>query len=278
MNDFCFIGGDLRQKYMLKELRNMGYSVESYGLLEEDETHNVNQLLKNADIYILPIPFSKDNVHINTMISNKTISLADFCNNVSRNTKVFGGMFTNEFRNCMEEKSIQLYDFMGMETVAIQNSIATAEGAIANAMMESPLNIHGSRCLVLGYGRCAKTLANKLKGLDANVYVTARSENALASAGSMGLNTFLLKDMGDKIGRFDFVFNTIPNKILLGEHIRKMKKTAIIIDIASNPGGVDFIACEEYGICARHCLSIPGKYAPMTSAKILNKAMLGVEL
>ncbi len=273
MKSICFIGGDLRQRYMYKELEKNGYELSSYGLFEE-EKDDILKSMEKADIYVLPIPVSKDGVHINTLLSNKAMSLTDFCNNVSKNTKIFGGMYTKDFYNCMEEKSIQLYDFMGDEGIATFNSIATAEGAILNAMMESPINIHHSRCLVAGYGKCGKTLANKLKGLDAFVTVTARSEDALAQADTFGIDTFSLNQLESRIAHYDFIFNTIPAKVFKAEHIKNVKKTAVVIDIASNPGGVDFLACEKYKICVRHCLSIPGKYAPLTSARILNKAML----
>ena len=60
---------------------------------------------------------------------------------------------------------------MKMDDVAIYNAIATAEGAIMEAIKMQPINLHKSRCLVLGYGRCAKVLAAKLKGMDAQVTV-----------------------------------------------------------------------------------------------------------
>ncbi len=48
---------------------------------------------------------------------------------------------------------------MKMNDVAILNAVATAEGAIAEAIKRSIINIHQSNCLVLGYGRCAQILA-----------------------------------------------------------------------------------------------------------------------
>jgi dipicolinate synthase subunit A len=47
----------------------------------------------------------------------------------------------------------------------------------------------------------------------------------------------------------------------------------MIFDIASNPGGVDFIAAEKLGIYAESYQSLPGKYAPQTSAEILFEAV-----
>lgn len=64
------------------------------------------------------------------------------------------------------------------------------------------------------------------------------------------------------IHRFDFIFNTAPQKSLVDDILCRLKKNATIIDIASAPGGTDFDYCKKYGICAKLCPGIPGHYAP----------------
>ena len=93
---------------------------------------------------------------------------------LNSNHIVFGGCFNQDFIKKLVDKNISYHDFMANESVAILNSIATAEGAIMEAIKESPVNIHNAPCLVTGYGKCGKTLAKKLQGLNANVYVAAR--------------------------------------------------------------------------------------------------------
>ena len=53
-------------------------------------------------------------------------------------------------------------------------------------MKNHPAALHGSGCLILGYGRCAKVLAEKLKGLSAEVTVCCRSEQQRAAAQASG--------------------------------------------------------------------------------------------
>ena len=52
-----------------------------------------------------------------------------------------------------------------------------------------------------------------------------------------------------------------------------LQKDAIIIDIASKPGGCDFEACKRYQINCTHALGLPGIYCPKTGAKILYDCM-----
>ena len=47
----------------------------------------------------------------------------------------------------------------------MENTIATAEGAIAQAILRSPENLRGSICLVIGYGKCGRTLAGYLRNM-----------------------------------------------------------------------------------------------------------------
>ncbi|HPU63540.1 MAG TPA: NAD(P)-dependent oxidoreductase, partial [Mobilitalea sp.] len=174
-----------------------------------------------------------------------------------------------EIRVICEEKGVFCYDLMDSDKVAIMNAIATAEGTIMEAIRSSNINLHKSNCLVLGYGRCGKVLAAKLKGLDANVTVAARNEDDLAYAYASGFSAVHIKDIKSLLPSFHFIFNTIPALILDQECLKNVSKDVVIIDIASAPGGVDFEYALNHGINAKLCLGIPGKVSPKTSADIL---------
>ena len=47
---------------------------------------------------------------------------------------LFGGCINEEIRHECEQKGIKAFDFMKMDDVAIYNAIATAEGAIMEAI------------------------------------------------------------------------------------------------------------------------------------------------
>jgi len=51
--------------------------------------------------------------------------------------------------------------------------------------------------------------------------------------------------------------------------MNKVNKSALIIDLASKPGGVDYIAAKELGIHALLAPSLPGKVAPLSAALII---------
>lgn len=78
-----------------------------------------------------------------------------------------------------------------------------------------------------------------------------------------------------KFGKYDIIFNTIPSIILDEQRLKLLKKNAIIIDLASNPGGIDFTKAKELGINARLELGLPGRVAPITSAEYIYNVVLG---
>ena len=178
---------------------------------------------------------------------------------------VLGGNIPKDFTAFCDERKIAYIDYFKNPAIAIENAVATAEGAICEAILTSEYNLHQSEALVIGFGKCGEILADKLEGLKCNVTVSTRDAIAKARAKAYGYH--LLSDSSYQ--QFDLLFNTAPAPVLGRSIIDQLKPDAVIIDIASAPGGTDFNYCAEKGIAAKHCPGIPGRYSPKTSAKIL---------
>lgn len=262
------IGGDIRQKYLYYQFLNDGYHVCTYSVPDINDTPCLDEYISKCSAIILPVPFSKDGLTIFTTCEQK-VNLEYFLSLVNPFTKVYGGYFKPDFSSKCTDKNISLYDIREDMTFELMNAIATAEGAIAEAIIHSSCNLHKSQCLVLGYGKCAHAIASRLMGLNCSVTVTARNSYQLSSAFEDGCNTFSLSELSNNIFRYSFIFNTIPAPVLTRNILRKANSETTIIDIASNPGGTDFEACKHYGLEARLCLSLPGKYAPKSSSQII---------
>lgn len=180
---------------------------------------------------------------------------------------LFGGCIPDHFAKEAVDSGITVTDFMQDETLTASNSIATAEGAICEAILRSRRTLHGSYCAVLGYGKCGKALAQYLSGMFCRLSVWSIDSTERSQAAMIAENTGNLGDFAKHAEEFDFIFNTIPAPVVTVDILRQMKDTAVIIDIASAPGGVDFNAAKRLGITAALCLGLPGKYAPFSSAQ-----------
>ena len=275
MYDFAVLGGDLRQSYMAKQLSEKGYSVITYGIMSDiKQADSMEEAVVNARALIGPIPFSKDHENLVSMEDRDDLGIEDVKCFLKKGQSIFAGCIPDDFCVYCEEIGVAVHDFMKLDSVALKNAVSTAEGAVAQAVFHSPLQIQGSQCLVLGFGRCGSVLAEKLKLWSAEVTAAARSKAQRALAETFGVRAVSLEDLKQEICRADFIFNTIPSLILDRECLELCKKEVLIVDIASAPGGVDFEAAEELGIDARLCLGIPGKYAACSAAAILTETMI----
>ncbi len=182
---------------------------------------------------------------------------------------VFGCHFPAPLLELCVKKEVRCIDYMQEEGFASRNAIATAEGAVAEALKSGCVSIHGSNSLVVGYGRCGEVLAEKLAALKANVTVMDRKEEKRARAETYGCQAVDFTMPATNMSEFDFIFNTVPAPVLDEHFLANVKKDVTIVDIASKPGGVDFEYCRKHSIDANLCLGLPGKYAPKSAAAIL---------
>lgn len=277
------IGGDYRQYLLYKSFVKNGFSVSGIALqsvLPQQELHAMSlddtMPLLPSDVWITGIPFTKDHKHIYTEHPNYMITLEYFFQHLKMHPPkmLIGGQLPKEALDFAREYQIPCHDLLKCDSIAIANAIPTAEGAIYHAIQESPHVLHNNRCLVLGFGKCGKALAQKLSGLNAHVTVCARKEEDLALAESFGYDAINYEQLNKQLGSFLFIFNTVPAKILDKHRLSFVSRETVLIDIASVPGGIDFEAAKNLGLTAKHCLGLPGKLSPKTAADILAKQII----
>lgn len=303
-------GGDLRQVYMATAFLARGYNVATCGISTDmmppsyscesfclcsctaaslntkdplpigynppcyRSFDSLKELFDQSAILIGPIPMSRDKQMIFAKNPPTDFLVSNIMNLLKDNHVLIGGDIPTSIVKHCNSRNIPYYDLMGDEEIAILNAIATAEGTIMEAIKNSTRNLHGSNSLVLGYGRCGRILAQKLKALDSSVTVAARSKEALAYAQASGCNTISLCEMDQQLSHYPFIFNTIPAPVLQRTQLDKIDQKAVLIDIASFPGGIDFDYAETLHLNAQLHLGLPGKYAPETSSDILVNAVL----
>lgn len=277
--DFAVVGGDQRQVYMVNELISRGYSVVYYGRPDERmspramEADSLSQALAGSYIILCPVPFTRNKTSIATLEEFTDGGVDYLLSNLKQGHTLFTGNIPAYAADYCTREGIAYNDLMRRDDVAILNAISTAEGAVAEAIIRSDINLHQSNCLVTGFGRCARVLAKKLGGLDARVTVAARSRDARVSAQAYGYDAVSFEQLEGQLNRFDYIFNTIPAVILGADQLKCLNPQVTIIDIASAPGGIDFEAAKKLHINAVLCPGLPGRYAPQTSGVILADAI-----
>lgn len=276
----AIIGGDLRIVKLVEMLEKEEYEVKTYALekaveIEDTNTNSIAECVQDADIVLGPLPLSSNGQLVNTPFSDKKINVEDLINQIGGKTFIAGSI-KPEVYQMAEEKEITVLDILKREELSVLNAISTAEGAIQIAINETPKNVHGNNVLVLGFGRIGKILSKMLYGLGAHVSCEARKTTDLAWIKAYGYEAINLIELKQNLSRFDIIINTIPYIVLDRDMLQEVKHDALIIDLASNPGGVDKQAVKELGIKFNWALSLPGKVSPVTSAEFVKETLLNM--
>lgn len=267
--NFMIIGGDCRFSYIKTILEKKGYSAKRIypGEYRADD-------FDNTDIFILPVPVSRDNININTPLAGENFYFGDFIRLLPEKCIVTGGLFKEEHLQKLENKNAAVYDYYKNDTLARKNAIPTAEGVIGILINALPVTVDGLKCAVTGYGKCASVISRKLKALGADVTAVARSEKNLSDARNDGMHTCRLSEFPAVCHGFDTIINTVPSRIIDRNILSKIKKECVIIEIASAPFGIDFDCATELGINAIKAGSLPGRISPETAGEIICDTVL----
>lgn len=282
---FAVIGGDLRIIKLVKMLAEEGNAVYTFGLEKAEELKENENIIfceklsraipEDVEVVIAPIPFSSNGVNINAPFSNNEISVRELIHYL--NAKILiAGSISPDIYNLANDEYIEIIDIMKREELAVLNTISTAEGAIEIAIANTNKIIHGSNVLILGFGRIGKVLARKMAGLSAKVTCAARKDEDLAWIRAYGHNETNINNLGENLSKYDIIFNTVPHLILTKERLEYVKGDTLLIDLASNPGGIDKKTVKERNLKLIWALALPGKVAPVTTAEFIKDTIYNI--
>ncbi|MDQ5983330.1 MAG: Dipicolinate synthase subunit A [Eubacteriales bacterium SKADARSKE-1] len=274
---FGILGGDKRQIALANSICLDGHNVcvSGFDKYQDDlkvKNIDIDTLVLKSDYILLPIPVSRDGVSLNSPFCDQEIKIDKNFVNKLKDKIVFCAMKDDLIKICESFKFCNLYDYAKREDFANGNAIPTAEGAIEIALKEHGETINGASCLVCGFGRIGKVLTPMLKGLGANVCVSARKLNDILLIKELKCNAVLTSDIRKTSG-YDLIFNTVPHLIFDYETLKNSAKGSIIIDLASMPGGADDESAESLNIKVIHALGLPGKFAPKTAGEIIKNTI-----
>lgn len=273
---FAVIGGDDRELYLITELQKKGAYIVGVGFEKAlpipgmTLASSLEDVVGQVDVLLFPMFGTDERGVVKAKYSDSPIILnKKVLESIPTTVPLVIGFARPALRTVAENLGIQLVETAKLNELAILNSIPSAEGALQMAMEATSITIHGSQSFVLGLGRCGWTLSRMLQGIGAHVTGVARKASDLARATEMGLHALHFADLEDEIGRAEIIFNTVPHQILDRMMLDKMARDAVIIDLASIPGGTDFEYAQMLGIKALLAPGLPGIVAPKTAGRIL---------
>lgn len=265
------VGGDLRQEKLAQLLAKDGHTVHTYGLGQpQEDVYGLTgetslRRIDKADCVVLPLTVSAGNGLLNAPLSPSEHPLAPILDRLSPRQFLCGGRVDGETEELARERGLTIHDYFTREELAVANAVPTAEGAVQLAMEHLPVTIHGSRVLVIGFGRVGRLTAQRFQALGARVNVAARRYEQLAWAQAMGFGGEDLAHLKGWLCGYNLVVNTVPARVLGREELEDLDPDCLILDLASKPGGVDLAAAGALGLTVIWALALPGKVAPVTA-------------
>ena len=165
-----------------------------------------------------------------------------------------------------------VFDYTKSEVFAQKNAFLTAEGAVSLAIEKSSFSLIDSSVLITGYGRIAKALHFYLTPFTKRITVAARSEAARITAQCFGAAAISIDDIREK-AEYNYIFNTVPHPIFGNAELSQISRNALLIDLASFPGGVDKGYAKVKGINLITARGLPSVYSPEAAGKAVGETV-----
>ena len=171
-----------------------------------------------------------------------------------------------------DREGIRWIDYFDSEILQLKNALPTAEGAIMLAIQNTAFTLFGSRCLIIGFGRVGKILADRLKGFGCDITVSARKSSDFAHINALNMTCAHTSLLNENPLDYDIIFNTVDFPVL-NENSLKNSKCKCIIDLSSK-GGFNLEYAKSLNITAIKAPSLPALTAPETAGEFLAQTIL----
>jgi len=254
------IGGDARNAYLVSRATQQG--MEAHGAGHSGIPAARAQDVREADVVVLP--------DMRILESAPYAAMAD---QLKRDAEIYiyaCPQAVNECCGCGRKTINLLRD----EEYVQANARLTAEGALVRAAEGSRGALMGARATILGFGRIAQALTRRLLVMETQVWVAARREEARKQAEAMGAQAVPVEEAVLALRQADFVFNTVPARILGEDELRSISKCAVLMELASAPHGFEQEMARELGLKVLKELGLPGRYCPRSAAAVMLDAIV----
>ncbi len=271
------LGGDLRMAHTAKKLQACGATVRVCAMEScpiPFSCVSLQKALDFPDAVLLPFPYTKNQTHLDTPFASEPIALDDLA--IAPTTRVFCGRADLPLRARAESSGWHLEDFCAWDSFLTASAVATAEGAVYLSMQHRPITLSRHRAVVVGFGRIAKHLCHLLYAFGMQVCVCARKHHDRVKALSLGYDACDFCDLSKAVCDCDFLYNTVPARVIGAQVLEKISADALIMDLASAPGGVDFQEAKAQKKSYLWALALPSSYAPISAGESLGEAIFQV--
>jgi dipicolinate synthase subunit A len=265
------LGGDKREQEIARRAAATGAEVRAHGFPWPDEgIPGVQHLgdpaavLKGARFALFPIPgISATGALFAPAAPAPIVPDRAMLAGMAPRAHIILGWADTNLKGHADALSIKLHEYEWDRSLMLQRTPAIVEGLLKIVIENTAITIHNARACVVGQGTIGAVLARYLVALGAHTHVAARNPEQRAAAYVAGATPHTLDELPELAPHLDFVFSTVPTRVVGEDVLARLPKSALIVDLAAPPGGVDFDAAKRLGLKAIWGRGL-GSRAPVT--------------
>lgn len=250
------INSDRRQEAIADKLQSYGIEVR----LIDSVDH-----IKEYDALVLPIKGCNERYEVTL---NTGILHLDKYSEQYPHIKLFTGIYTP----WLETLPVTVIYMMELEEIVLKNAVLTAQGVLAEVIKYVDIPLSLLEIDVIGYGRCGKEIVDLLTNITSHIRVVVKEDRVNTIKDKIP-NTVISYEEWCYTTPSMLIINTAPSKVINSEIMDRWNTLPIILDIATDPGGVDYPYARERNINAVLLPSLPSKYSPRSAGIILADAI-----
>jgi dipicolinate synthase subunit A len=266
------LGGDAREIYIAEQLLVKGYQVAVFGAAASHASQlapavSPEAAVTGANWIICPSPGlgDGDRVYAPDCSVPITLNAALFTASDAATGGLILGRATPEVTSAAKAAGVAVFEMKDDRALAVSNATSVAEALVALLVGKTRRVLPAHRLLVIGYGATGAAFTDALLGLACGVRVTARRAEHLERARQRGAQPVDYAARVQAMAESDIVVNTVPSPDAIPHSAFPRLREAIVVDIASPPGGTDHVAAGVSGIDLTWARGLAGARAPLSA-------------
>ena len=265
------VGGDEREQEIARLAALDGARVRAYGFPWPTEgirgvrrAETPAEALRGARYALFPIPgLAADGSLFAPAAPAPIVPNAELLSHLEPGGHLILGTADARLRAAAVTAGVSVHEYEGDLELMLERGPAIVEGALAAAIANTSVTIHGSHVCVVGHGTIGSLLARTLLLLGARVTVAARNPVQRAAARAVGADAVTLDELPAVASELAMLFSTVPAAVIDRGVLERLPRGALVMDLAAPPGGVDLDAARALGQTAIWARGL-GRRAPVT--------------
>src|SRR5579859_7327902 len=265
------LGGDKREQEIARLAAATGAAVRAHGfpwpdggIAGVDHLDDPAAVLKGARFALFPIPgISPNGALFAPAAPAPIIPTHAMLAGMTHPAHIILGWADKNLKTHADALGIKIHEYEWDRGLMLRRTPAIIEGLLRIVIENTAITIHDANVCVVGQGTIGAVLARYMVMLGAHTHVAARNPEQRAAAFVAGATPHELTELPALAPQLDMVFSTVPSRVVGADVLERLPKSALLVDLAAPPGGIDFDAAKRLGLRAIWGRGL-GSRAPIT--------------